>query len=101
MMISEETLEVALEKFIECPPTNAISLRSASSQIISKWIKSGRPYPHHVIDGFVYIESSIESSIEENLRSAVDLESDTEDAFKFHIGRFAELLKELKSALVL
>lgn len=99
-MVGEESLEMVLERFGECPPANAIALRSASAQIISKWIRSGRPYPHDIIDGFVYIESSIENSIEENLGNAINLETDTEDAFKFHAGRFAELLKELKSALV-
>jgi hypothetical protein len=98
-MSDARNLTDLLDRMLTGAPGNAISLRSASAQIVSAWIKSGRPYPDERIDGFVYIESSIEDSITRYSHDAVQLEKDTEDAYHFHINRFYDLVKVLRSDL--
>jgi hypothetical protein len=78
-------------------PKDAIELRSDSAKIISRWLKYKYQYPHEMLDPFVYIESSIEDSIEHNLNDAVALQNECKDAYTFHINPFIAALAELQS----
>jgi hypothetical protein len=89
-----------LDRLASSEPSDAISLRSASARIIAEWIKSGLEYPDERLDGLVYIESSIEDSIINNVHDAVKLEADTEDAYRFHIGAFVDIVKILRATVM-
>lgn len=69
-------------------PKDAVALRSASAQVIAKWIKCGSDYPNDLIDTFVYTESSIENSIVDNSNNAVALQKECSGAYEFHIQNF-------------
>ena len=78
-------------------PQNAVELRKASENIISKWINLKFEYPHKLIDNFVYIESSIERLIEEKINDPAKSTREYTKRYNFHIESFIESLLELRS----
>jgi hypothetical protein len=98
-MDNREAFSRFLRDMASVIPRDAIALRSASAQIISKWINNKFEYPNKIIDNFVYIESSIEQSIEDKLNDAVALEKECFEAYQFHIDKFLESLRELQDII--
>lgn len=85
-----------LEQFSRDSIINAIDLRSASAEIIKKWINFNFEYPNEQIDRLIYIESSIEESIFNNLNDAIALKNECSDAYDFHIRNFLDVVESLR-----
>jgi len=98
-MQKKDEFRLLLEGMSRDSITNAIELRSASAKIIKKWVNLKFDYPNEIIDRFIYIESSIEDSISNNLHDAVALENECSEAYKFHIENFLQALEQLRSAI--
>lgn len=96
-MTKEDVISDFLREISLNIPQNALELRHISEKIISKWINLKFEYPHEMLDPFVYIESSIEDSIESHANNPVKLENECKEAYAFHIGPFIVSLVELQS----
>lgn len=96
-MKKEEIFTEFLQEISANIPKDAFELRGVSDKIISKWINLKFEYPHEMIDPFVYIESSIEDSIEGSASNSVKLENECSEAYAFHIAPFLRALVELQA----
>lgn len=97
-MEDKEEFLILLDEVSRDGVANAMQLRAASGKIISKWVNLKFQYPNEIIDRLVYIESSIEDSISNNLNDAVALENECAEAYKFHIDNFLQTLEQLRGA---
>lgn len=98
-MESKEELLLLIEEISRDSIANAIELRSAAAQIIKKWVNLKFEYPNEVIDRFIYIESSIEDSILNNLNDAIALKNECSDAYNFHFQNFLQALEQLRGVI--
>lgn len=98
-MQDKEEFLFLLDEVSRAGVANAMQLRAASEEIISKWVNLKFDYPNEIIDRLVYIESSIEDSISNNLNDAVALKNECEEAYKFHIDNFLQTLEQLRGAI--
>jgi hypothetical protein len=95
-MTKEDIVYKLLKEILLNIPQNVTDLRDAADKIISYWVNLKFEYPHDLIDNFVYIESSIERLIDDNITDPTKLNEQYTTRYDFHIKPFIESVKELK-----